>query len=65
MYDNLEQDEDLVFRLDTVLEISITDNWIGNKIKEKKVRKSIALIIDDEEQIDKIMNIIKEQDEYK
>ncbi|MCT7545263.1 type I restriction endonuclease subunit R [Aliarcobacter lanthieri] len=65
LYDNLEQDEDLVFRLDTVLEISITDNWIGNKIKEKKVRKSIALIIDDEEQIDKIMNIIKEQDEYK
>lgn len=65
LYDNLEQNEDLVFRLDTVLEISITDNWIGNKIKEKKVRKSIALIIDDEEQIDKIMNIIKEQDEYK
>lgn len=65
LYDNLDQNEDLVFRLDTVLEISITDNWIGNKIKEKKVRKSIALIIDDEEQIDKIMNIIKEQDEYK
>jgi type I restriction enzyme R subunit len=65
LFDNLGKDEDLVFRLDTVLEISITDNWIGNKMKEKKVRKSIALIIDDEEQIDKIMSIIKEQDEYK
>ncbi|EFU69587.1 type I restriction-modification system R subunit [Aliarcobacter butzleri JV22] len=65
LYDNLEQDDDLVSKIDKALEISITDNWIGNKIKEKKIRKSIALIIDDEEQIDKIMNIIKEQDEYK
>ena len=65
LYDNLEQNEDLVSKIDKALEISITDNWVGNKIKEKKVRKSIALIIDDEEQIDKIMNIIKEQDEYK
>jgi type I restriction enzyme, R subunit len=65
LYDNLEQDDDLVSKIDKALEISITDNWIGNKIKEKKVRKAISVIIDDEEQIDKIMNIIKEQDEYK
>lgn len=65
LYDNLDQDEDLVFKIDTALEISITDNWIGNKMKEKKVRRSISRIIEDEEQIDKIMKIIKEQDEYK
>lgn len=65
LYDNLEQDEELVTKIDAALEVSITDNWIGNKMKEKKVRKAIALILDDEEQIDAMMNIIKEQDEYK
>jgi type I restriction enzyme R subunit len=65
LYDNLEQNEDLVFKIDVALKVSITHNWIGNKIKEKKVRKAIAIIINNEEQIDKIMNIIKEQDEYK
>lgn len=65
LYDNLDKDGDLVFKIVTALEISITDDWIGNKMKEKKVRKSISRIIEDEEQIDKIMKIIKEQDEYK
>lgn len=63
LYDNLEQDEELVVKIDTALEKSITDDWIGNKMKEKKVRKAIAFIIDDE-QVDFIMDIIKEQNEY-
>jgi len=64
LYDNLEHDEEVVSKIDTALEISITDNWIGNKMKEKKVRRAIELILDDAEQIDKVMSIIKEQDEY-
>ena len=64
LYDNLEHDEEVVSKIDTALEISITDNWIGNKMKEKKVRRAIELILDDEKQVNKIMSIIKEQDEY-
>jgi len=64
LYDNLEHDEEVVSKIDTALEISITDNWIGNKMKEKKVRRAIELILDDAQQVDKIMSIIKEQDEY-
>ncbi len=65
LYDNLEQDEELVSKIVMALEISITDNWIGNKMKEKKVRKTLELILDDVEQIELVMGIIKEQDEYK
>jgi len=64
LYDNLEQNENLVSKIDTALEISITDNWIGSKMKEKKVRKAIALVIDDEDKVSKIIDIVKEQDEY-
>ncbi|MEY4505087.1 MAG: hypothetical protein RL154_1384 [Pseudomonadota bacterium] len=65
LYDNLEQNEELVILIHQALISNTTDKWIGNAIKEKKVRKAIEPILNDANLADKIMNIVKEQDEYK
>jgi type I restriction enzyme R subunit len=65
LYDNLDQDEKLSVELDSDIKESLPDNWIGNTIKERAVRNVVKKYIQDSEKVDKVIEIIKNQSEYK
>lgn len=65
LYDNLEQDEELAIVVDGEIQYVKKDNWIGNTIKEREVRIAISKYIDDPAKVDKILEIIKNQKEYR
>ena len=64
LYDNLEQDESLVLAIDSDIRHSKPDGWRGSKIKERKVKYTIAKHIEDDEKIEEIFEIVKNQGEY-
>lgn len=66
LFDNLEQNEELVIRVDTAIRYTKKDNWIGNLMKERKVKRAVEAELGDEAyNIVEIMDIIKRQYEYK
>ncbi|WP_294964116.1 HsdR family type I site-specific deoxyribonuclease [Sulfurimonas sp.] len=66
LYDNLDNDETLAIKIDTAIKITKKDNWIGNKFKEKEVLNAIKQIYtEDQIKLDKIMELIKHQNEYR
>lgn len=64
LYDNLDQEEDIVMALDKDLRLNIPDGWRGNKIKERRVKNVVVKYLDAEERLDVVMEIIKNQGEY-
>ena len=62
-YDNLDQNEELSIELDRVIKSVKEDNFRGNKLKERKIINAMKKVID-EELVDGIFNIVKEQNEY-
>jgi type I restriction enzyme R subunit len=64
LYDNLGKDEQLAIALDDAIQRKKKDGWRGNKIKEREVRYAILAILKDEAQTNKILEIVKNQDEY-
>ena len=40
------------------------DGWRGNKIKERKIRRVIEDLIKDQELVDELFKLTKEQGEY-
>lgn len=66
LYDNLENDEALVIKIDTAVRHAIKDDWVGHPMKEKRVRNAVKeCISDNEELVDEIIEILKNQNEYK
>ena len=41
------------------------DNWIGNTLKERQVKMAIAKHLDDPAKVDEILEIVKNQKEYR
>ncbi|HZJ99025.1 MAG TPA: restriction endonuclease subunit R, partial [Tissierellaceae bacterium] len=64
LYDNLDQEETLVLAIDEDLLYNRPDGWRNHVIRERKVRYIIGKYIEDEEQLDTIFEIIKNQGEY-
>jgi len=64
LYDNLDQDEQLALTIDTVIRQTKQDGWRGNKVKERMIKNAIKKYLLLPEQIDEIMEIIKNQNEY-
>jgi len=64
LYDNLGKDEQLAIAVDAAIRRIKKDGWRGNKIKEREVRYAIRDILKDETQANKILEIVKHQDEY-
>jgi len=66
LFDNLESDEVLAIAIDSVIKHTKQDGWIGHTMKERKVKIAIKKIISSDSNIDieKLMEIIKKQDEY-
>ena len=64
LYDNLNQDEQLALTIDTVIRQTKQDGWRGNKVKERMIKNAIKKYLPLPEQIDEMMEIIKNQNEY-
>ena len=69
LYDNLGSNEQLAVALDRSIMESRFDGWRGNRIKERVIRNHIrqtlvSFDITDEIEIEKVMNLVRNQDEY-
>jgi type I restriction enzyme R subunit len=64
LYDNLGNDEQLAITLDAAIQRTKKDGWRGNKIKERELRYAIRAVLQDETLTNKILEIVKHQDEY-
>lgn len=65
LFDNLDQDEDIVLAIDKDLRDNRPDGWRGSKIKERQVKYTIiGRYIEDKEKRDEIFEIVKKQGEY-
>ncbi|MCF7910164.1 restriction endonuclease subunit R, partial [Candidatus Pacearchaeota archaeon] len=70
LYDNLDNNEELAVSVHKSIIKSRQDGWIGNHMKEKKIRKAIEKTlskydIDDEAETEKILRIAENQAEYR
>ena len=64
LYDNVNKDEDLIMTLHEKIMAVKPDKWLGDKAKEKVIQRGIYEITRDDEAVDEIFNIVKEQGEY-
>jgi type I restriction enzyme, R subunit len=64
LYDNLGKNEQLAIKVDDAIKRTKKDGWRSNKIKEKEVQFAIRDVLPDEGQANKILEIVKNQDEY-
>ena len=69
LYDNLDNDEQLAIALDKTVKENRFEGWRGNRIKERVIRNHIKQILEsfgilDENEIEKVMNLVRNQDEY-
>ncbi|MGI8412826.1 MAG: type I restriction endonuclease subunit R [Solirubrobacteraceae bacterium] len=59
-------DENLVVEVDEAVRHTKPDRWIGNAIKEKKVKLALASVLPgDFDRIDELMALVKARDEYR
>jgi type I restriction enzyme R subunit len=65
LYDNLNRDENLAVVMDVEIQYVKKDNWIGNTLKERQVKMAIAKHIEDPAKVDEILEIVKNQKEYR
>lgn len=64
-YDNFEADEVWVAKIDTAIRTAKKADWIGNPQKEREVAGAIYNAIGDDERIEKIVELAKNQHEYR
>lgn len=59
------QNEDLTLAMESDISYNIEENWIGNTLKERKVKHAIARHVSDPDEVENILEIIKNQREYR
>ena len=69
LYDNLGGNEKLAVSLDTSIRENRFDGWRGNRIKERVIINNIKQTLEgfgitDENEIEKVLNLVRNQDEY-
>jgi type I restriction enzyme, R subunit len=65
LYDNLNGDETLALAVDQAVRKSRQDDWRANPLKTKLVRNAIkAVLKDDQATTDRILELVKNQNEY-
>lgn len=66
LYDFGFPDEALVLVVDEAVRDTKPDRWIGNAIKERKVRRALINVLPvDYDRIDELMELVKARDEYR
>jgi len=64
LYNNLGQDEDLALRLDAAVRKVRPDGWRGNAQKEKVIKRELYGILRDDDEVERVFAIIRQQTEY-
>jgi type I restriction enzyme R subunit len=64
LYDNLSHDEELTIDLDAEICHTKKDGWRGNPIKEREVKYAIRKHIGDDDEIDRVFDLVKHQNGY-
>ena len=64
LYDNLNQNEQLALDVDNAVYESLTDDWLNNLMKLRKVENAIKKILKDDSETDRILEVVKNQVEY-
>ena len=66
LYDFFYPDLNLAVDIDKAVRHSKPDSWVGNKLKEKKVRQAIrAALPSDFDKVDDLFDLVKARDEYR
>jgi type I restriction enzyme, R subunit len=66
LYDTLDGNEDLALAVDTAVLTTKKDGWVGNYFKEREVARAIReQVADYNVDLEELVNVVKEQDEYK
>jgi len=66
LYDFFNRNLNLAVDIDKAVRQSKPDSWVGNKLKEKKVRQAIrAALPEDFENLDELFDLVKARDEYR
>ncbi len=63
-YDNLGSDEGLAVSLDEIIRKTKKADWRGDLIKEREVKRAIRSLVSDPDQVEKIFELAKNQQEY-
>jgi len=63
-YDNLGSDEGLAVSLDEIIRRTKKADWRGDLIKEREVKRAIRSLVSDPDQVEKIFELAKNQQEY-
>jgi type I restriction enzyme R subunit len=64
LYDNLDKNEALALQVDKAVLLNKEHGWIGNPIKEKKVRIALTKVLSEESLSNAILEIVKLQEDY-
>jgi len=64
LYDNLGEDEAIVQAVHEAVVSNKQDDWMHNPIKTRMVRFAIKDVLGDEQETDKILELVKNQQEY-
>jgi type I restriction enzyme, R subunit len=51
-------------QIDTAIRENKSDGWRGNIAKENEIKKAIWKLVQDEDEVERIFNIITQQEEY-
>ena len=66
LYDFVYPDLNLAVNIDRAVRHSKPDSWVGNKLKEKKVRQAIrSALPGDFDKVDDLFDLVKARDEYR
>jgi type I restriction enzyme, R subunit len=64
LFDNLNEDEELALKLHKEIMLKKNDDWRGHLVKERIVKNIIKPYINDKEELDRIFELVKNQQEY-
>ena len=57
---------DIAVQVDTAVRLTKPDSWVGNPLKERKVKRAIAKVLpDDFSQLDELFDLVKARHEYR
>jgi type I restriction enzyme, R subunit len=61
LYDNLDKNEDLAINIHQEIISSKHDDWRGNTMKERVIRNALKRHLNDEEEVERIFELVKNQ----
>ncbi len=64
LYDNLNQNEHLALALDEIIIKTKKAEWRGNLQKEREIKKAILSVVKNENEVERIFELVKNQTEY-